>query len=149
MVSEVVGPRANSSDVETKVVLVWSRADSERVELTRILSTTGNLHPLPCFVVKVEWSLEVNANYERWKDVGTNHSQLLRAATDTNNLIKNIDTSWTKEEVSKQWVLDKATRPVQEHKNVERDVEVVSHPKGLEGVATSVLSSKHVNDDCN
>ncbi len=76
VLTEVVGPGSDSTNVEAEEFLVRSRGDGEGVELSRVLGCTGNLHPLPCLVVKGDWPLEVDSDHLGWKDVGTNHSQL-------------------------------------------------------------------------
>ena len=59
-------------------------SDGEGVELTRVLSTASDLDPLPSLVVEVEQSLEVDADHERWKDVGTDNTQLLSSTANAN-----------------------------------------------------------------
>ena len=147
VIPEVVGPGTNSSDVKTDVVLMGSGTDGERVELAGVLSSTSNLDPLPCLVVKVVWPLEVDTNHKRWKDVSTDHSQLLPPSADTDNLINCIDDTWSEEEVTKEWILDKTSRAMQEHQDVKGNIEVVGYPEGLESVAASVLGGKNEYND--
>ena len=47
VLTEVEGPGSNSSDVETEVLLVWSRGDSERMELAGVLGSTCLLYTSP------------------------------------------------------------------------------------------------------
>ena len=52
VLTEVVRPWSNGTDVETEVILVRSRGDGEGVELTRILGSTSNFEPLTSKVIK-------------------------------------------------------------------------------------------------
>ena len=62
VLAEVVCPGTNCTDVETEELLVGCRADGEGVELSRILGSTGYLHPLAGLVVECDGSLEVHTN---------------------------------------------------------------------------------------
>ena len=66
VLTEVVGPGSNGTDVEAEVFLMRSRGDGEGVEFTRILGSTGNLEPLSSFIVKRDGSLEVDSDNLRW-----------------------------------------------------------------------------------
>ena len=52
VLTEVVGPGSNSTDVEAEVFLMGSRGDGEGVELTRILDSTSNLEPLSSQIIE-------------------------------------------------------------------------------------------------
>ena len=147
VLTEVEGPGSNGTDVETKILLVWGRGEGERVELARILSSTGNFEPLTSLVVKRDWPLEVDSNNLRWQDIGTNNGYLVLPTGDADEQINGIDDSWSQEEVAEQRILDKTTRSMEEGEDVEDNVQVVSVPESLEGVASGVLRGKYEDDD--
>ena len=74
---------------------MWGGADGERMELSWILSSACYLDPLPSLIVEVEWSLEVDTNHERWKDVSTDNTQFLLPATNADDLVNGINDTWT------------------------------------------------------
>ncbi len=63
VVPEVVGPRSNGTDVETEVFLMRGGADGERVELSGVQCSTGNLQPLASLVVECQRPLEVHTHH--------------------------------------------------------------------------------------
>ena len=143
--SEVVGPGSNSSDVKAEVFLMWSRAEREGMELSWILSCTGNAHPLASLVVKVAWPLEVDTDHQRWKNVRAYNTDLLLTATHADELIEGKDDAWPNKEPAKEWILHEAARTMQEHQNVEDNIEVMGDPESTVGVSSSVLDSKHIH----
>ena len=68
-------------------------------------------------------------------------------AGDADEQIDGVDDSWSQEEVAKQRILHKTSRSMEEGQDVEDDVQVVSVPEGLEGVAPGVLGGEDVDDD--
>ena len=67
---------------------------------------------------------------------------------DTDEQVDGVDNSWSQEEVSKERILHKTSRSMEEGQDVEDDVEVVGVPEGLEGVAPGILSGKDKDYDC-
>lgn len=105
VVSEVVGPGSDSTNVQAEIFLVGSRADGEGVELARVQGSTGNLHPLSSLVVKSDWPLEVDSHHQRRQDFGPNDSHFSLSTTNTDEQIDSVDDSRSQKEVSKERVL--------------------------------------------
>ena len=114
VLTEVERPGSNGSDVETEVLLVRSRGDGERVELSWILSSAGNLQPLSSFVVKRDGPLEVDTDHLRRQDIRTYDSDLVLPTRNADKQINGIDDSWSQEEVAEQRILHKTSRSVEE-----------------------------------
>ena len=149
--TEVLGPWANSTDVQTQVFLMWSRCQCEGMVFTRVLGQASNTHPLAGLVLKGDWSLEVDANNLRWQEVSPDNDNLHFVAANADELVYSKDTCRTKEEVAKQWVLHQTSGAMKEHENVEDVVPVMCEPEGLEDVSTGILYCKHVHyngDQC-
>ena len=70
------------------------------------------------------------------------NSDLVLPTGDTDEQVNGVHDSWSQEEVTKQWILHQMSRSMEEGEDVEGDIEMVSVPEGLEGVAPSVLSGK-------
>ena len=142
--TEVVGPRANCTDVETDVLLMRSRRDSEWMILSWVLSQRSNTHPLASLVVEGDWTMKVDTDYTRWEDIGTYYKGFDLGTSDANDLINDKDDTWSEEEVTKERILHKTSRTVQEHEDVEDDVPAMSEPESLEGISSSILDGKDV-----
>ena len=56
---QVCGPWADSSDVETEIILVGSRRQGEGVVFTFPQGSTSNPDPLPRLIFKVYWTFEL------------------------------------------------------------------------------------------
>ena len=145
--SEVVGPGSDGTDVKAEKLLVWGRADGERVEFSRVLGSTGNLHPLASFVVKGDGSLEVHTDNLRGKDVRTNNGEFHCPAPNADEEVKSIHNARSEEEVTKERILDKTTGSVKEGEDVEDDVPVMGDPEGSVCVPPGVLSGEDEDDD--
>ena len=146
--TEVVGPGSDSTDVKAEKFLMWSRADGEGVELSRVLGCTGDLHPLTSLVVEGDWPLEVHTNNLGRKDVGTNNGEFDFPASHADEEVESIHNAWSKEEVAKERILNETTRSVEESQDIEDDIPVVGDPEGSVCVSPGVLGGEHKDDDC-
>ncbi len=75
------------------------------------------------------------------------HFYLGGPASHTDEEIKSIHNSWSKEEVSEERILNKTAGSVEEREDVENHIPVMSDPESSVGVSPSILSGKHKDDD--
>ena len=111
--------------------------------LAWVLCQASDAHPLSCFVVKRDRSLEVDPHHFGREELCLHNGYLNLVACHTDELVNCKDDGRSNEEVPEERVLYQTARAMEEHENVEHVVPVVGEPKCLEPISAGVLGGKH------
>ena len=123
-----------------------SRRQREGMKLARSLRETGDANPLSGLVFEISRFLDFQVRDAGRKQLGFADRQLGVGPTSADDLIEDEDAERTDEEEIEEGILNETSNPVENHENVENDVELVRVPEGVEDVSTSVRRREDVDD---
>lgn len=107
---------------------------------------TSNSYPLTRLVVEICWTFEIESCHLRWQNFSLHHTNFHSISGGTNQLVNSKETSWSKEVEIEEWSLNETSTAMEDKKEIEKDIELVSVPKPIEDMSSSIGDSKHIHD---